>query len=69
MKKEKIWDNREVKEPIDLDALVNDINSPARILLPSIEATKNDHQHLPFKPILLGTMGVAVKEMPTNEVA
>uniref|UniRef100_A0A1B6CI50 BLOC-2 complex member HPS3 N-terminal domain-containing protein n=1 Tax=Clastoptera arizonana TaxID=38151 RepID=A0A1B6CI50_9HEMI len=66
-KKETNIDIKTIGGTIDIDALINDVNSPTKVLMPSIEATKNVHHNLPFKPIIPGTMGVAVKEMPTNE--
>uniref|UniRef100_A0A1B6LA84 BLOC-2 complex member HPS3 N-terminal domain-containing protein n=1 Tax=Graphocephala atropunctata TaxID=36148 RepID=A0A1B6LA84_9HEMI len=56
-----------VDEVIDLDALTKDTTSPNYILFPSIEASRNESQLTPFKSTHSGLMGVAVKEMPTNE--
>lgn len=54
-------------EVIDLDALTKDTTSPNYILFPLIEASRTESQLAPFKSNT-GLMGVAVKEMPTNEV-
>ncbi|XP_054266430.1 uncharacterized protein LOC128988800 [Macrosteles quadrilineatus] len=53
--------------PIDLDALTKDTTSPNYILYPLIEASRSDSHLTPFKSTHSGLMGVAVKEMPTNE--
>ena len=66
---EKVREKRFSDEPIDLDALVKDYNSPSCILLPTIEASRHDLQTTPFKVIQPGTMGIAIKEMPANEVS
>ncbi|KAG8319786.1 Hermansky-Pudlak syndrome 3 [Homalodisca vitripennis] len=56
-----------VDEVIDLDALTKDTTSPNYVLFPSVEASRNESQLTPFKSTHSGLMGVAVKEMPTNE--
>lgn len=58
----------EVNNVIDLDALAKDTASPNYVLFPFVEANRNENALTPFKTTHSGLMGVAVKEMPTNEV-
>lgn len=58
----------EVNNVIDLDALAKDTASPNYVLFPFIEASRNENALTPFTTTHSGLMGVAVKEMPTNEV-
>lgn len=58
-----------VDEVVDLDALTKDTSSPNYILFPLVEASRNENSLTPFKTTHSGLMGVAVKEMPTNEVS